>query len=158
MKENLLGTLSMKVYASKRGRDVREDDPKDLKIWIDYKMEQIRTWLKKANAIKLDIISKRMNKVSTHQFKLNGNSFIMNTTYLDYLNFILIISKIVPEIIYKNTDLRLEVESNKELNNNLMPEHTIKLFSDRILKKGITADNISRYMPQLIKAWEKYTE
>jgi len=154
MHENILGSLSMKVYASKRGRDVRENDPKDLKIWIDYKLEQIKTWLKKANAIKLDIISKRKNKVSTHQFKLNGNSFRMNTTYLEYLNFILIISKIVPEIIYKDTDLRMQIEYN----NYLMPEHTIKLFSDRILKKGITSNNISRYMPQLIKAWEKYTE
>ena len=155
MHKNILGSLSMKVYASKRRRDVREDDPKDLKIWIDYKMEQIKTWLKKANAIKLDIISKCMNKVDTYQINMNGRSFNINTTYLEYLNFIWIISRIVPEIIRKNTDLRLEIEHNYK---HLMPEHTIKLFSDRILKKGITADNISRYMPQLIKAWEKYTK
>ena len=47
MHNNILSPLSMKVYASKRGRDVRKDDPKDFKIWIDYKMEQIRTWLKR---------------------------------------------------------------------------------------------------------------
>ena len=78
----------MKVYASKRSRDVREDDPKDLKIWIDYKMEQIKTWLKKANAIKLDIISKCKNKVNTYQININGRTFNINTTYLEYLNFI----------------------------------------------------------------------
>ena len=52
----------------------------------------------------------------------------------------------------------MEIRYNKENNKYLMPNQTIKLFSDRIMKKGITADNISEYMPQLIKAWENYTE
>lgn len=62
-KGGVLNSLSKKLYAQSKNRNIKEDDPTDLKIWLEYKLKQIRQWLHRAKSMIIDGISKSRNKV-----------------------------------------------------------------------------------------------
>ena len=158
MHKGLLGMLSKKIYAMKYNRDVRDNDPTDLSIWVEYKIKQIKKWLHQSKSIALDRISKYMNKRGNYVISSDtGTEYNINTSRLNYINFCLILRKVFPSM---NFSINVKISNYP----NLMSEETIMIFSNKIKKMiekykkdGIELDE-DKIIPKLISSWIKYTD
>lgn len=97
MHGNLLGILSMKVCAMKHNRDVRDDEPTDLSVWIEYKLKQIEQWLRKANSITIELIEREKNSTGEFALVVNGKHFKIKSRLIDAINFLKIIKRITKD-------------------------------------------------------------
>ena len=176
------GRLSQKVYASKRNRDVRDNDPTDMSIYIDYKLKQLESWLHKANSILIDKLKIAQSKDYVYNLKIvkkENNEYFENIfkfkiDLLNALNFRKILNKLdFEEFSFDIDGLTCEktINENNSINNEniellllskikelIISDNNAKMFAEKIKMKGINKHNIIKYMPKLITAWQKYTK